>query len=511
MSDWPRLLVLRADADSRTGSGHVMRALALAQEWQGQGGAAVVVGHIADGPLRQRLDAAGLPVVNLPARHPAPQDLTALLPWLHQRRGEAGWVALDGYHFDPAYQQALRATGWPLLIIDDYAHLPTYHADILVNPNAYAEAMHYQTAAQTLILRGTRFVPLRKEFRQAVNNDAAREKRPGRRLLVTMGGADPDNVTAKVIAALQAMARSDLEVVIIVGPLNPHRQALAERVRHAGLKVEVLTAVTDMVPHLRWADLAISAAGSTCWELAALGVPMVVTVLADNQERLAASLAAQGAAVNLGWHHAWQAEQAARVWRDLLDSPPQRQAMGAAGQRLVDGQGCTRVLRAMRGYHFALRPAIAADCETLFQWANDPLTRAASFSQAAITWQEHCRWFAARLADHDHLFFIAITPGGSPMAQARFSRCDTDEAVISVSLAPDFRGLGLGARLIRRACQQALAARPVTKIRALIKQGNSASVHAFRQAGFRHHATVEVSGHPAVAMDYYPQEEGVAA
>jgi len=513
MTDQPCLLVLRADADSSIGSGHVMRALALAQEWQGQGGEAVFVGYIKSEALRQRLESNGFQVRSLLAAHPDSQDLTSFLPWLHERQSQAGWVVLDGYHFDPSYHQAIRAAGWPLLIIDDYAHLPAYHADILVNPNAYGSAMHYQAEDQTLLLLGARFAPLRKEFQQALvsQDDGERERycSPGRRILVTMGGADPDNVTEKVISALQAMGSCDLEVKIVVGPLNQHRQALGEHLHRTGLDAEILSSVTDMPSLMRWADLAISAAGSTCWELAALGVPMAVTVLADNQERVAASLADHGVAVNLGWHHAWQVDLAGKILLDLLGSIQQRQEMGHRGQKLIDGLGCERLTQAMRGYYFSLRAATEEDCEIVFQWANDPLTRVVSFSRESISWQEHRRWFAARLADHNHIFYIAITSGGLPMAQARFSLMENGEAVISVSLAREFRGVGLGSRLIRLACKQAMTERPFNKIRALIRQGNAASLHAFTQAGFRQQGAVEVSGQQAVAMDY--TLEGVAA
>lgn len=504
----PRLLALRADADSRRGAGHVMRCLALAQAWHDHGGAAAFVGHISAAPLRERIESEGFPVIALTAPHPNPYDLSTFLPWLHQRQEQAGWVALDGYHFDPAYHQAIRAAGWPLLVIDDYAHLPTYHADILVNPNAYAGEIHYPAKEPLLNLRGPRFALLRKEFRQALQptmvEGGVMQPGPARHVLVTMGGADPDNVTGKVIDALRSLGKCGLTVKVIAGPLNLHRQQLADRLS-APLDAEILLPVTDMAPLMRWADLAISAAGSTCWELAAMGVPMIVTALADNQTRVAASLAGHGAAVNLGWHQAWQAKHAAQAVLELLGDPQKLQTMGRHGKKLIDGRGCGRVVQAMQGCHFSLRPASEDDCETIFQWANDPANRAASFSQQPIAWQDHCRWFAARISDPDHIFYLAITPEETAMAQARFALPGNEEAIMSVSLAPDFRGVGLGARLIRQACNQAMKDRPVKKILAYIRRNNTSSLHAFTQAGFWRRGDVEVSGQPALAMEYSPE------
>lgn len=494
------LLIIRADADVATGSGHVMRCLALAKEWQEHGGEAIFWGRINAGPLRERIAAEGCRLRLLPALHPDPADLAAVVAWLREEHGQPGWVVLDGYHFDAGYHDAIRALGWSLLVVDDYAHLPEYHADILLNPNAHAEELSYNTDAETLRLLGTRFAPLRREFYLARQQERIVADR-GCRILVTMGGADQDNVCGRVVDALLAMGRNDLEVKIVSGSLNPHRQDLAKRLEKALFEAELLVAVAEMAPLMQWADLAISAAGSTCWELATLGVPMLVTVLAENQERVAASLEAHGTAINLGWFHAWQPGQVAGVIEGLLADQEQRRRMGENGRWLVDGRGSERLVHAMHAVHFSLRLATVEDCALVYQWANDPQARAASFRPAFISREEHCRWFAERLADPAHVFFLAITADDRPLGQIRFA-VDRDEAMISISLAKDFRGAGLGPRLIRHACRLVMDAKSLRKIRALIKEENSSSIQAFSRAGFRRTGTAKHFDRPAVAMEY---------
>lgn len=345
------LLVLRADADNRIGAGHIMRCLALAQEWQRQGGNAIFVGHITAGPLRMRLENAGFRVHELIVLHPDPLDMATFLPWLREHRRFVSWVVLDGYHFTPSYQQAIQAEGIPLLVIDDFAHLPIYYTDILLNPNAYAGTMSYPAIPGTRILQGGRFALLRPEFQLALgrtgDGNEGKYSRQGRRILVTMGGSDPDNVTAQVIDSLVAMGRTDLEVKIIIGPLHPHRQLLEKRLQGLPFPTQALFAVTDMVSLMNWADLAISAAGSTCWELAALGVPMAVTILADNQERVATSLHFHGAALNLGWFHDWHPHTVVEPIQALLTDRKRRCQMGERGRNLVDGMGCSRIITEM--------------------------------------------------------------------------------------------------------------------------------------------------------------------
>jgi len=340
------LLIIRADADVAIGSGHVMRCLALANAWQEHGGEVVFLGRISAEPLRERIVVEGCRLRFLPDSHPDPADLIVVKAWLREEHGQPGWVVLDGYHFDADYHDAIRASGWPLLVVDDYAHLSEYHADILLNPNAYAEELSYNTDAETLRLLGTRYAPLRREFYSAREQGHVVAAQ-GRRILITMGGADQDNVCGRVVDTLLAMDRNDLEVKIVSGSLNPHRLDLANRLEKASFSAELLVSVAEMAPLMQWADLAISAAGSTCWELATLGVPMLVTVLAENQERLAASLETHGTAINLGWFHAWQPGQAAGVIGELLANQEKRRRMGENGQRLLDGRGCDRVVELM--------------------------------------------------------------------------------------------------------------------------------------------------------------------
>jgi spore coat polysaccharide biosynthesis predicted glycosyltransferase SpsG len=96
------------------------------------------------------------------------------------------------------------------------------------------------------------------------------------------------------------------------------------------------------------ADLALTAAGSTCWELACLGVPALVVETADNQRWVAAVLAAAGAVERCGrWGDQDPSELAERV-AALLADRVRLTAMGTAGRRLVDGRGADRVLKYCR-------------------------------------------------------------------------------------------------------------------------------------------------------------------
>jgi len=133
-------LLVRADAGSQIGTGHLMRSLALARAWESAGGRVTFASCCEVEPLRERIRASGARLASLGHPHPDPADLAVTLALLAEAKSENAppaptWVALDGYQFDSTYQQAVRDAGARLLVIDAVAHLGQYHPDVLLNQN----------------------------------------------------------------------------------------------------------------------------------------------------------------------------------------------------------------------------------------------------------------------------------------------------------------------------------------------------------------------------------------
>lgn len=151
-----------------------------------------------------------------------------------------------------------------------------------------------------------------------------------------------------------------------------------------------------------------------------------------------------------------------------------------------------------------LRFVQAEDCGTIWEWANDPTTRAASFTKEFISWDSHVKWFSAKLSDPNCLFLIALDSDNVPVGQARFA-IDGHEAVISVSLARNQRGKGYGSQLIHRAIQILFDNASVRLIHAYIKPDNIRSTRAFIRAGFIDHGLITMHG--VSARDYIIRRE----
>ena len=327
--------------------------------------------------------------------------------------------------------------------------------------------------------------PPEKKVRRNRRDRHADHRNLARHVVITMGGSDPPNATGRILEILSGFGDRRLQLSVILGPANTHRERLepvltALRGKH---DVELLVDPPDLVAVLARADLAISAAGTTCWELASLGVPLAIVVLADNQLAGAEALAQRGIAVLLGCHKELNAGGVLPKLRDLLDKPELLRRLSNDARSLIDGRGAGRVAEHMATYPLALRAVTAADAAMLHEWANDPLTRRMSFSAETIPWESHVEWLKRRLADADCRFHVVQDADGRPLGQARLDRAGS-RATLSFGLAPTARGKGFAARLVRLAAVDSLLAGWCQHVDAWVRPENVPSLAAFRRAGF---------------------------
>lgn len=474
-------ILIRADANAQIGSGHIMRCLALSQAFLAAGDSVFLLSSSLSDRLRNRLADEGVGVLPDVAPEGPDADLEHVISVA--RRVQAEWVVIDGYRFTTEYQQGIKDAGFRLLCIDDYGHAGRYVSDVVLNQNLeMPEQLYRDRDDRTCLLLGPRYALLRKEFRpwktwQRSIPDHARK------VLVTFGGADPSNCTLKAVHALSGLGEEALEVKVLIGHCSPHVRQIREALQSAPFRHEVLEA-TDRMPELMaWADLAVSGGGSTTWEMAFMGLPNIVVILAENQRPIAQALAVEGVSIDLGWHETVVPESIAEACSRLAGDAGLRSTMSERGRSLVDGQGVARVCAAMRGKVIVLRDVVRDDGDLLHRWVNDADVRRVSFQQGAISLEEHRRWFHQKLGDIGCVMLIATTDYGRPVGQIRFD-CWGGDAEIDVSVARDMRGQGYGAAIIRQGVDLLRRRRAIDTCIARVKKGNEASIRAFQMAGF---------------------------
>jgi UDP-2,4-diacetamido-2,4,6-trideoxy-beta-L-altropyranose hydrolase len=481
------LIVFRADASPQIGTGHVMRCLAFGQTFRKVGERPVFVMCMVTPMMRDRLESEGFEVKILNCIPGGFDDAKQTVE--ASKDLSSPWIVVDGYHFDATYQRSIKELGKKLLLIDDHGSASHYYADIVLNQNIYAsEKLYSKKEPNTTLLLGTRYALLREEF---LEWQGWKRKIPAlaQNILVTLGGSDPENVTKKIYDAIIQLELNQLNVIIVTAN-NQYLDQMKCLIEKSKANTELKSNVEKMSDLMAWADIAVSAGGTSTWELAFMGVPMITLAIADNQCQIVEELKKARVAVNAGWHKDITPSMIAENISKLICDPKKRSEMSQRSQALVDGNGADRVLKVLRCVSSSqeikcvqLRRVQKGDEDFLWHLANGQDVRFASFSTKMIPWEDHIKWFRKQLNDPSCIFFIA-TFENIPIGQVRFKIKD-GEATISVSVEKEYRKRNLGSEIIRISTQKIFDSTTTKKVHAYVKIDNTVSVLAFQKAKYK--------------------------
>jgi UDP-2,4-diacetamido-2,4,6-trideoxy-beta-L-altropyranose hydrolase len=338
-------LLIRADASTDIGIGHVMRCLALAQAWLDAGGHATFALASGADELGNRIRTEGVGVSRIDAPPGSQDDVLQTLKLRNETK--ANWLVLDGYQFVQEYRRQLENSGLRLLLIDDHGDCAPYRSEIVVNVNPQAsDAMYAESQSKTRFLVGPKYALLRREF-LAVPGAHTKVSERAQKILLTFGGSDSDNVTLRVLQALQEVRDPHLQITVIVGATNPNRASLQAEIARSFHAARLLSDVGNMPQLMSECDLAITAGGATCQELAFLQVPMFLITIAENHEVTVEAYARANAAVTAGWFNRIDRSVLAASLRRVIVAPELREEIRANAKKLVDGRGAQRVVDVM--------------------------------------------------------------------------------------------------------------------------------------------------------------------
>ena len=330
-------VVFCCDAGPALGVGHLMRCVALAEELADRGNECVFVADVAEMAwARSQLTTRRFAIHERVAGAP---DVVALIADL----GPAA-VVLDSYHSPPEFSRELRATTPVIAIVDGSARGQA--GDLYIDQNLDAEHLPGPTDAPRLA--GLDYALLRTEvlrLRPLAPPTGARHKPP--RVLAYFGGTDAYGTSPAILAALTAS--SEPFDATVVAPRPELRAALARLPLGDSQRLTVIDPTSDLMSLAAAADLVISAAGTSLWELLCIGAAAAVVCVADNQQLGYARVVAAGTAAGLGHLDDVRAEPAvaAAALGALLADTGRRDRLRAAGWAMVDGHGRGRVADAV--------------------------------------------------------------------------------------------------------------------------------------------------------------------
>ena len=493
-------IVFRADSGCEIGSGHIMRCLTLAVALKAKGHSILFLCKNHSGNILHYVDNSGFKYCCLAtSQHDAQVAKHSHKNWVggsqiddakqsmgHIRREFSemiDWIVVDHYGLDWEWEKHISEITCNIMVIDDLADRKHY-CDLLLDQTFGREESDYfhYVEPSCELLTGSDFTLLRDEF--GVSQDdilEVRERaanRPNKNILVMMGGADPLNLTLRVLKALVKVP--NIKITAVLGSQAPYLKSVFEFVaKHK--QVEVLVDSSGIAELMLAHDICIGAAGTSSWERAAMGLPTAMVAFAENQKEVLGGL------VDFGAVHCLDMDS---LEGNLLDSvkkfSQQDIYMGAVKKSMAvcSGGGVEKVVCAMEDVlrkDVELRLVEEVDCKVLYEWQQTPGTRKYFRSSAVPSWEEHKKWFSSKLKQKDCSIYI-ITKDDRPVGSIRLEyTISLNSEEVSIQIDPSKLGRGYAFNGMKKLLKEIGQDK---KLYAYVEKENKPSHALFQKLGF---------------------------
>lgn len=466
-------LIFRADGNSRIGLGHVVRSLALAELLREEFACTFAIQNPSEA-LQQQIKTVCPEVISLPENQENAL-LSEAQPLTETLTGQE-IIVLDGYHFTTEYQQLLKQKGNVVVCVDDL-HDRKFVADAIINIAGGVKPEHYEAAPYTRFCLGPEFALLRKPFREA-QKTVGKTAQKVTKVLICFGGADPENYTLVYTQKLLTL-NPELRLEIVTGSAYKHAETLQQFIGekshitwHQNLNAEAMCAL------MQHCEAALCSASSVAYEYCAVNGMLFIAKTADNQNDLYNYLIVEQLALPANELSAFLSEKTVSFQPQKLIEKQRSIFNGQAEENLrkLFGQLALQA-------QLSFRKVRSEDARLLFDWANDPEVRKFSFNPEPIPFQTHLNWLTNKLQNPNALLLLAEIKG-QPAALLRFD-VENNLALISYQIGADFRGKGLGHRVLQVGLRELKKHFPaVDQAIGYVQPVNVPSVRAFEKAAF---------------------------
>lgn len=280
---------IRADGNSHTGMGHIMRCLVICKEFTRRNIEVVFLVKY-DEKLIEILNENKVRYEIIKS-----EDLSneAEIVCDFIKKLKLDGILIDSYWISNEYLQQIYNNTNLLISIDDN-NLYEYPSHIILNANIYAQDINYKLInPNTKLLLGRKYAILREEF---TKEPPIIIKDKVENILVTMGGCDINNYTPTV---LESISKVNAQINVIVGPQFKNIE-LINNISLNNKNINLIYNPKSMKDIMKKNDIAISAAGTTAYELAVIGIPTILICQAENQENIVRKTQELEMMINLG-------------------------------------------------------------------------------------------------------------------------------------------------------------------------------------------------------------------
>lgn len=339
------MFYIRTDANETIATGHVMRCLSIAEAMKRQGEDTTFI--IADHRSEELIASRGFATICLNSRwDDLDKEIDKLKEVIVER--EIQTLLIDSYFVTESYLNELRKYT-KIVYIDDLNKF-IYPVDCLINYNVYAEELNYYERYKVAGLQDTQFIlgcayaPLRKEFSGVTRKINDRVSK----ILITSGGTDKYNVVGHILDMLEKQKWfSEMEYYVILGRFNRNKNHL-EAQCEIYENIHLLSNVNNMADYMKLCDIAITAGGTTTYELFATGIPSIMYTLADNQLQIASTVSDKGF---ISWIGDIRDDvdtcmvNMISCLDELRGNSVKRTILSEKMQQIIDGNGCERLAK----------------------------------------------------------------------------------------------------------------------------------------------------------------------
>lgn len=332
------MLYIRADMNEQIATGHIMRCISIADALTVAGEAVTFL--LADEQAVDLLKQRGYDAIVL---HTDWNHMEEELPALSRiiEKNKIKKILIDSYQVTPTYLSEVSRMV-TTFYIDDLNKFD-YPVNAVICYANYYKKFHYKTNnRKTEYLLGTKYVPLKKSFWNCKPKNISPK---AKNILILTGGSDPYNVSGRLLNAMNKDEFKDIDV--ICGRYNTNYSALTEMYRQYK-NVKFHRAINNIEEYMQKADIAISAGGTTLYELCACGTPTISYAFVNNQLDNVRQFEEDGLIDYAGDARIDDiAENVNQYLKKYKDDWQLREKKSEKMQEMVDGKGAMRLAEAL--------------------------------------------------------------------------------------------------------------------------------------------------------------------
>ncbi len=441
-------IVFRVDASEIIGHGHVMRCLTLADRLSELGATCTFICREHPNHLGDKISASGYNIELLPFNPPMSVSRENYNSWIGEsistdaeqtlsviENTSVDWLVVDHYGIDRDWESTLWPSVRNLMVIDDLANR-AHKCNLLLDQtlgrslDAYTELV----PDNCIVLSGTTYALLRPEFSKLRPVSLIRRHRnPCKRILVSLGGSDPEHLTLKVLKHLDSSPyASSVDIDVVVGSNTENFALIKDFSNSSQINIQTHFASKDIGQLMQNADIAIGASGGSSWERACLGLPTILFKTADNQSTAFDVMSETKSAICI--------DTVQDLTRGIAAVLKQAKALTLRSASISDGLGVNRVVKVMCSSEASLPYSLAPAC------SNDRRFVEQLLGDAEIPYRSSEKIFATDVAcliiqkqyhrcgciifpiasDHDR-FYVSVTKDQDSVESELFAFARIDE------------------------------------------------------------------------------------